>query len=661
MLMTSRSRTLSRLALPCALTAGCLALFAALAADNSDAAAQKERELIRIISSDAPPQDKAVPCKQLAVYGTKEAVPALAALLPNSDLSSWARIALEAIPDPAAGEALRNALGQLRGRLLVGVINSIGFRRDPKAVGALAGKIKDSDFDTAAAAAAALGRIGGTEATAVLEQTLATADGPVRREAAWGCILCAEQLFAAGKRDAAVKLYDTVRQANVARQRVLEATRGAILARQAGGLPLLLEQLASPDKALFGIGLRTARELRGAEVTQALAEALARTAAERQPAMLALLADRADAAVLPVVSQAARRGPTPVRLAAINALEQLNLPASVGVLLDAATETDAAIAQKAKSALAKLSGKEIDADLAARLPKASGLLRQVLIELAGLRRIEAALPAVVALTADPDAGARAAAVATIGSVGTEREAGELVRLLQRAKTAGERDDLEKALLAICGRQHAACLPHLLPLARHDQAELRKVALHTLSSVGGPDALKAVRAVLEDKDEAVQDEAVRTLSTWSSTWPDDAGVAEPLLALAKSAKKMTHQVLGLRGYLQYVQGDAHLGDDEKVARLTDLLPVITRPEEKRLALPVISSIQTGKALELLLTCAAEPSIAEESYLAIVSLAAKTNLKGASKELREKALQTVLEKSGDDRTKKRADDALKKLKQ
>ena len=100
----------------------------------------------------------------LAVYGTKDAVPALAPLLLDKELSSWARIALEAIPDPAADEALRTALGKAQGRLLVGVINSIGVRRDAQAVSGLVAKLKDADADVASAAAVALGHIGGDQA-----------------------------------------------------------------------------------------------------------------------------------------------------------------------------------------------------------------------------------------------------------------------------------------------------------------------------------------------------------------------------------------------------------------------------------------------------------------------------------------------------------------
>src|SRR6266550_8515739 len=120
---------------------------------------EKERELIAVLNSKAPPEEKAITCKRLAIYGAEQAVPALAPLLLDKDLASWARIALEAIPGPAADAALRAALPKLQGRLLVGTINSIGVRRDANAMSALIGKLKDKDTQVASAAAIALGKI----------------------------------------------------------------------------------------------------------------------------------------------------------------------------------------------------------------------------------------------------------------------------------------------------------------------------------------------------------------------------------------------------------------------------------------------------------------------------------------------------------------------
>ena len=71
-------------------------------------------------------------------------------------------------------------MGKLQGRLLIGVINSIGVRRDAKAVDGLAVRLKDADAEVASAAAVALGRIGGTPAAKALEQSLAGAPAAVR-------------------------------------------------------------------------------------------------------------------------------------------------------------------------------------------------------------------------------------------------------------------------------------------------------------------------------------------------------------------------------------------------------------------------------------------------------------------------------------------------
>jgi len=626
--------------------------------EKTDSAAEKQRKLLNVLKSDAPAAEKAITCKYLAIYGTKEAVPALAELLPDGRFASWARIALEAIPDPAADKALRGALEKLHANLLIGVINSIGVRRDPKAAKLLEKKLQDTDPAVASAAAAALGRIGGTQVAKALTRSLTRAPAAVRPSVAEGCVLCAERFLAEGRLANAVKLYDSVRKADVPKQKILEATRGAILARQSAGLPLLLEQLRSSDKALLGIGLRTARELPGSNITRALAAELDRSSPDHQAFLLLALADRNDAAVLPVILKAAGGGPKKLRLVALGVLDRRGDVSTVPVLLDAAASGDEDLAQAALTALARLPGNQVDADVLASLPKSSGKMRWALVELATQRRIEKALPAIVRSAEDTDAGVRSASVQAIGVLGTDKEAADLVRVLSKTQSPKERADIEMALISVSSRSGATCVPRLLPLAQSSDSALRTIALHALASAGGPDALAAVKSALNDQDEIVQDEAVRTLSTWPNNWPEDSAVAEPLLMLARSDQKTSHQVLGLRGYLQYLKADKQLKDDDKVAKLNELMPALKRPEEKRLAIAVIDAIPTAGTLELLSAFAAEPAIADDACSVIVKLAGK-DLKTLSREQRQQALQTVVEKSQNDKTKKGAEELLKKL--
>ena len=640
----------------CLLTMGAGQLQAAPDVNSTDK--EKESKLIAVLKSDAPPQDKAIPCKQLAIYGTKDAVPALAALLSNPDLASWARIALEAIPDPAVDDALRTAMGKLQGNLLVGVINSISYRRDAKAVNGLVKKLKDPDSEVASAAGVALGHIGGATAAKALTKAMGGAPEAVRPALAQGSILCAEKFFAEGKRADAIKLYDQIRKADVPKQRVLEATRGAILARGSAGVPLLLEQLRSPDKGFLAIGLRTARELPGREVTEALTAELHGASADRQSFLLLAVGDRKDAAVLPAVLEAARSGSPKLRLVAVGILDRQGNISGVPVLLEAAASGDAELEQAALAAVGRLPGNKVDSDLLARIPQSSGKLRRALIELAGQRRIEPALPAIVQSAEDPDPGVRNSAFKAIGVLGSDKQVVDLVRLLAKTESPKERSEIEMALIGICGRNGSACVKSLQLLTQSSDSALRNIALHVLATAGGPDALAAVKSALDDRDEGVQDEAVRTLSTWPNNWPDDATVAEPLLMLAKSGKKMSQQVLGMRGYLQYVKADKGLKDDERVGKVSELVPLLKRPEEKRLAIAAIDGIPTSAGLELLMTFAGEPTIADDACAAIITITDKS-VEGVSKEQRQKALETVVEKASSTDTKKRAQELRNKL--
>ena len=117
-------------------------------------------DLVAILNdSDTTEFAKAKACQRLAVVGEPSAVPALAELLGDPQLAHYARTALEPMPSGAADQALREALSRLNGGLLVGVINSIGVRRDPMALTALAKLRRDDDQSVISAATAAINRI----------------------------------------------------------------------------------------------------------------------------------------------------------------------------------------------------------------------------------------------------------------------------------------------------------------------------------------------------------------------------------------------------------------------------------------------------------------------------------------------------------------------
>jgi HEAT repeat protein len=126
----------------------------------SEIMALGSKALVKVVKDpEASVFARAKACQRLAVVGKEPAIPALEMLLPQEELSHYARFALEAIPGRSVNEALRRALDKVEGELLIGVINSIGHRRDTEALPALSKLLHSSDNEVSEAAAAALSRI----------------------------------------------------------------------------------------------------------------------------------------------------------------------------------------------------------------------------------------------------------------------------------------------------------------------------------------------------------------------------------------------------------------------------------------------------------------------------------------------------------------------
>lgn len=193
--------------------------------------AMEEPELIALLKKKGATEfEKAKSCQRLALAGTEAAVPALAPLVADPKLSQYARNALEVIPGTASAAALRAALGKTDGVLLVGVLNSIGVRRDGQAVPAAAKLLTASDPQVAAAAAAALGRISGPEAALVLEGALPRSSGPQLAAVADACLICAERLLESGGRERAMALYNKLAADDMPKPARLAAMHGIIAA-----------------------------------------------------------------------------------------------------------------------------------------------------------------------------------------------------------------------------------------------------------------------------------------------------------------------------------------------------------------------------------------------------------------------------------------------
>lgn len=146
-------------------------------------------------------------CSKLALIGSELSVPAIAPLLGKPEFATAARNALEAIPGAAATKALRDALLRVEGVQKVGVVHSLGARRDADSVPALIALLKSADTSVAGAAVAALGDSATSKAAKALLKFQPNAPQVLQQELADAILNCAEPLLTAGDRRDARQLF----------------------------------------------------------------------------------------------------------------------------------------------------------------------------------------------------------------------------------------------------------------------------------------------------------------------------------------------------------------------------------------------------------------------------------------------------------------------
>ncbi|MCR4411417.1 MAG: HEAT repeat domain-containing protein, partial [Thermoguttaceae bacterium] len=450
---------------------------------------------------------------------------------------------------------------------------------------------------------------------------------------------------AAGRRDEAAALYDQIRAADVPKAARVAAVRGAILVREAAGLPLLLELIQSNDPEMFGLSLVLVREMPGADLTKALADRLAGLPAEKQAAVVEALADRGDRAAGPAVLALAQKGPAAMRPAAFQALSRLGDASMLATLVQAAADAEGDTAQAAATALSSMPGKDVDAALVGMVAGGEAKLRRVAIEAAGRRRIAAANPALVKAATDPDPSVRQAALRALGETVALAEMPALVDLLVKSP-AQERGAAEAALAAACARMSDREASSQTLAERLGQAdpEVKAALLRTLGRVGGAKALEAVRASIKDPNESVRDLAVRILADWP-----DAAAAADLAALAKSSDNPKYKVLALRGYIR-LAGQPGVPADQKLAMSKEALGLAQRDEEKKLVLGVLGGVPSPASLAMVAPFLDHPAMKDEAGAAAVAIGEK--LAGRRPAEVAAAMKKVLQVSGNQDLKNRA---------
>ena len=588
-----------------------VAIEALIDQSSNDAPQRKQitAQLVAILQGPKTPNAaKQFICRQFERIGSDEQVPVLSKLLADPQVGEDARRALEQIPGDAASAALRDALANAQGDARIGLINSLGERRDPKAVEALAKLMSGAE---AKVAIRALGRIGTPEAAAVLVKAMEGAKPDLANALCHAQLRCADALVAAGEAKAADAIYLPIYLRALGQKQPvifrIAALSGLVKTRNDRAAPFIIESLGDANPQLRGVATALARQPLGRQFTLALVALLQKAEPQMQMAILAVLAERGDRAARDAVTGLAESQDEQVKVAAIRAMGRLGDHTSVAPLLRMALQPPGEVQQAARTALVRLPepgvGEEIANMLKSSKERDSAL---VLIDVLVSRGTLEGLPALVIATDHQDEQIGLAAWKGIGALAGDKDYEWLLRQVVLAKTDAQSKAAEEATLKLMGRMDPS-IDRVGPIVVYVWTAPTKYTpalLRLLARDRGPRTLQAVRAMLRDRNEPTRDAAVRILAEW----PTDE-VADDLLKLAQEAKEPTHRVLALRGYLRVAR---------TTKRLEQAVPLIKATEEKLALFAALGEAGDAAALKLAAGYVDDPRVRAEAILACLKL-------------------------------------------
>jgi HEAT repeat protein len=409
------------------------------------------RQFAAILASDATPDAKRFVCRQLALIGTSEDVPALAQAMQDPQLTEMARYALERIPGPGSDKALVRALENARGDARIGIVNSLGNRRTTMATRALIAELESGTTEGASAAATALGKIGTPEAIGEIAAARAQAD-PVLRPGLTAALLDgADGLAANGNHAEAAKIYQELFSPKESIFIRVAALRGMAVIQPEQALPLVAQAIEGDSPELCVCAMRFVRQIPGEQATRVFAGMLDGAPPSTRVLLIEALAERGDSTALPaIISQVEDENPE-VRRAALATLGKLGDDAVAPLLVEKVASETGKIQEAARKSLTRLRGEDVDAKLIAALDEAPPNQRVELAAILGARGVKSALSTLVNLLKEPEGGVRRKAIRALSDWADTSPMEDLLRI---AKTA---EKPEHHVLALQGFTRMAAL------------------------------------------------------------------------------------------------------------------------------------------------------------------------------------------------------------
>lgn len=420
---------------------------------------------------------------------------------------------------------------------------------------------------------------------------------------------------------------------------------------------IVIDALKGNDESMQSMAISLIREMPGAEVTKILARELPNLSVRGQVQLLSALADRGDRTALPAVIGATSSRDQSVQIAALKALGQLGDASSVDLLAERAAAARGEEQKAARDSLYRLRDPNVDGVILKRVPKAAAKVKVELIKSVGERNIVTGVEVLLKTARDKDSKVRRESLKVLKSIAGPKNLPALIELLVGVQSSSDRREAEKTVTAVAhkisdkNRQAEAVLAKL-PSVKEEGS--RCSLLRVLGKIGDDSALTVLRTGLKDKNAAVKDACIRALAEWPT-----AVAAGDLLKVVQETGNKLHHVLALRGYVRLIGLESNRPVDETIGMYKQAMSLASDTSEKKMVLSGLSNVESLAALEMAVSYLQDQALQQEAEVAVVKIA-EASVESHPAESKA-ALQKVVEVSKSDFLRKKAQEAIKQIKE
>lgn len=612
--------------------------FVSLATQSQNATLHVEKELDNFLKSNATLAGKQFVSHLLADIGSEASITILAEMLYDSSTVEMARYALEKIPHKLADEALRTALMKLDGKLKIGIINSLGKRRDKESVPQIKEMIFSSDIEIAHASISALGMIASEQAITTLEKEKNNVAPGLHQEIEFALLNCADALLEQNKNDQANKIYKELFDASEKNSVRHAALRGMVLTSSENELNKLLINVMLKENSKIRRGVpMIVREIPLDFNISALIAALPTFNAVEQVRLLNALSNRKDDYILQMAIQLSKNENQAVRSDAFKLIGKVGDFTLVQYLAEISAQKSKD-SKTAQNALYQLSGEKVDMEIVRLIPESNDEIKFQLIRSLRIRRpvdIDSKISNTLLQTATTGkVNIRVESIRALQFIAGKAELQSLIDLLIKAENTKERKALEKTIVVTAHKVNSDSVATQIMLSELSQSkniEIRRSLLLTLAKVGHSSALPAFRKAVNDTNETLKTAAIMALAEWSTDEP-----IKELETIIRESSNPTHRTLALRGFVRMSNLPGDYSEEEITNRFRLAMELSETDNDKKMVLSALSKQKSFSAFQMAAEYLDNQTLRAEAEIAVVNIAAYI-LKAHPKEIKEVLLK------------------------